>query len=73
MGSRSSWGVLWGVRGLMNNTNSASITAPAARTHHRVIGCPDTLAGAGVVAGVALGRRPGDGEVAMKENLPLTG
>jgi hypothetical protein len=57
----------------MNTTSSRSTTTPAARAHHRVADCPDTLAGVEVVAEVALGRCPGEGEVAVKENLPLTG
>lgn len=57
----------------MNTTNSRSTTTPPATTHQRADDCPDTLAGAGVAAGVAVGRLPGDGEAAVKENLPLTG
>jgi len=74
--SRSSWGVVRGVRVTMNPTSSTSATTPPATTHQRVEECPPVLAEVPVWAGVvsvAVACCPGDEDIAVKENWPLTG
>ena len=59
-----------------NTTSGKRIRTPAVIPHHRTSDLPGSRAGVEVrefVAGGTLGRCPGDGEVAVKENLPLTG
>src|SRR5664279_843078 len=80
--SRSPWGLVRGWRLTMNTTISRSAAIPPATTHARVDACAPVLAvpaapGVLVVpAGVevvAVTCCPGDGDVAVKENRPLTG
>ena len=59
-----------------NTTSGKRTRTPKAMTHQRAVDCPGPLAGgeiAEIVAVVAVGRSPGGGEVAVKENVLLTG
>ena len=60
----------------INTPNSKSATAPTAMSHHWVDVCPPVRAEVAVptaVEVVVVALRPGDGDLAVKENLPLTG
>jgi hypothetical protein len=58
-----------GLRAKMNTTSSKSTRVPPATTHHRVDVCPVVPE---VVEVGAVACFPGDGELAVKENVPLT-